>query len=100
MRSSTVRVAGQTQILSFNCFLYYSRFKMLSEEVPFTLDYTPTFVKQPLVWEKVYIEVCYLPLNCQIFKVASPLSNVRKKSRGRNKRSFLNIPFPDSSQES
>ena len=40
------------------------RFKMLSSEVNFTLDYTPKFIKDPLVWEKK----------------ASPLSNVRVKS--------------------
>ena len=36
---------------------------MLSSEVNFTLDYTPKFIKDPLVWEKK----------------ASPLSNVRTK---------------------
>jgi len=38
------------------------RFKMLSNEVNFTLDYTPKFIKEPTVWEKV----------------ASPLSRARK----------------------
>ena len=40
------------------------RFKMLSSEVNFTLDYTPKFTRDPLVWERK----------------ASPLSNVRMKS--------------------
>jgi len=40
------------------------RFKMLSSEVNFTLDYTPKFIKDPLVMERK----------------ASPLSNVRVKS--------------------
>jgi hypothetical protein len=38
-----------------------SRFKMLSNEVNFTLDYSPKFIKNPIVWEKE----------------ASPLSRVR-----------------------
>ena len=37
---------------------------MLSSEVNFTLDYTPKFTRDPLVWERK----------------ASPLSNVRVKS--------------------
>ena len=37
------------------------RFKMISNEVNFTLDYTPKFIKPPTVWEKK----------------ASPLSRVR-----------------------
>ena len=37
---------------------------MLSSEVNFTLDYTPKFTRDPLVWERK----------------ASPLSNVRNKS--------------------
>ena len=38
---------------------------MLSSEIEFTLDYTPKFIKQPIVWEKK----------------ASPLSNVRLRQR-------------------
>ena len=40
----------------------WNQFKMLSNEVNFTLDYAPTFVMDPIVWEKV----------------ASPLSKARK----------------------
>jgi len=49
------------------------RFKMMSNEVSFTLDYTPKFIKQPIVWEKK----------------ASPLSNVRHRQLPREKRGIF-----------
>ena len=46
------------------------RFKMLSNEVNFTLDYTPKFIKNPIVWEKK----------------ASPLSNARQRQQAKRER--------------
>ena len=51
------------------------RFKMMSNEVSFTLDYTPKFIKQPIVWEKK----------------ASPLSNVRHRQLPREKRGIFRV---------
>jgi len=51
------------------------RFKMMSSEVNFTLDYTPKFIKAPIVWEKK----------------ASPLSNVRHRQLPREKRGIFKV---------
>ena len=52
------------------------RFKMLSNEVNFTLDYTPKFIKDPIVWEKK----------------ASPLSNARLRQQpNREKRGIFKV---------
>ena len=45
--SSSLRVAAYEEFHGTG-----RRFKMLSSEVNFTLDYTPKFVKKPIVWEK------------------------------------------------
>ena len=47
----------------------------MSSEVNFTLDYTPKFIKQPIVWEKK----------------ASPLSNVRHRQLPREKRGIFKV---------
>ena len=51
------------------------RFKMLSNEVNFTLDYTPKFIKNPIVWEKK----------------ASALSNARQRQLPREKRGIFKV---------
>ena len=60
------------------------RFKMLSNEVNFTLDYTPKFIKNPIVWEKK----------------ASPLSNARLRQQpNRDKRGIFKV-WPNQSLKS
>ena len=53
------------------------RFKMLSNEVNFTLDYTPKFIKNPIVWEKK----------------ASPLSNARQRQQAKRERRGISTNY-------